>query len=401
MAKIWEVGWRTARLCSHDIYMDTPYYERLQYVGDTRLQALLSYAVGGDDRLARQAIETIDNSRTPEGITESRFPSALPQFIPPFSLLWVGMVHDFWMHRPDEAFVRARLPGTRTVLDWFLSHQRPDGLLGQLPWWNFADWTKDFLNGVPPQDQNGGSAVITLQMIEALRNGAELERALGDSVRAARYAEGANKAALAIRELCWNKNFGLLADTPSQSHYSQHANALAVWLDVIPPDQQAAVMKRTLAVNNPSLSKTSYYFTYYIARALEHAGLADQYVFLLQPWRQMLDLGLSTWAENPEPTRSDSHAWSSHPNYDLLRLVAGIRSTAPGFSKMVIEPHLGPLHTVTASMPHPKGRISVSFAQTPKGTNAKINCPEGVEAHLVWRGKSYGLHAGSQTLRLP
>ncbi len=400
LAKIWEVGWRTARLCSHDTYMDTPYYERLQYVGDTRLQALLSYAVAGDDRLARQAIETIDNSRTPEGITESRFPSSLPQFIPPFSLLWVGMIHDFWMHRPDEAFVRAHLPGTRTVLDWFLRYQRADGLLGKLPWWDFVDWTKDFSGGVPPQDENGGSAVITLQTVEALRNAAELERSLGDPVRANRYAEQADKASRAIRELCWNQANGLIADTPSQTHYSQHANALAVWLDVIPQSQQAAVMDKVLAAN-PPMSTTSYYFTYYIARALEHAGMGDQYLSILQPWRQMLKMGLSTWAENPEPTRSDSHAWSSHPNYDLLRLVAGIRSSGAGFSKLVIEPHLGPLRTVKASMPHPNGRIDVAFARSAGGTKARINCPGGVEAHLVWRGKSYELHAGAQTLRLP
>jgi len=32
---IWEIGWRTARLDAHDTYMDTPYYERMQYIGDT------------------------------------------------------------------------------------------------------------------------------------------------------------------------------------------------------------------------------------------------------------------------------------------------------------------------------------------------------------------------------
>jgi len=51
---IWEIGWRTARLDAHDTYMDTPYYERMQYVGDTRIQALISYTVGGDDRLGRR-----------------------------------------------------------------------------------------------------------------------------------------------------------------------------------------------------------------------------------------------------------------------------------------------------------------------------------------------------------
>ena len=174
---IWEIGWRTARLDAHDTYMDTPYYERMQYVGDTRIQALISYTVGGDDRLARQAIQAFNDSRIPDGLTRSRYPSSMRQIIPTFSLLWVGMVHDFWMYRSDPDFVRAQLPGTRTVLDWFLQRQRADGLLMEVSWWPFVDWGKDFAFGVPPQDDDGGSSVMTLQFIEALRYAAEMESA--------------------------------------------------------------------------------------------------------------------------------------------------------------------------------------------------------------------------------
>ncbi|MGC9342826.1 MAG: alpha-L-rhamnosidase, partial [Bacteroidales bacterium] len=37
LTRIWETAWRTARLCAWDTYMDCPYYEQLQYVGDTRI----------------------------------------------------------------------------------------------------------------------------------------------------------------------------------------------------------------------------------------------------------------------------------------------------------------------------------------------------------------------------
>ena len=103
--------------------MDTPYWERLQYVGDTRIQALISYTVAGDDRLARQAIQAFNDSRIPDGITQSRYPTSSPQYIPTFSLLWIGIVHDFWLYRGDPGFVRAQLAGTRTVLDWFLQQR--------------------------------------------------------------------------------------------------------------------------------------------------------------------------------------------------------------------------------------------------------------------------------------
>ena len=99
------------------------------------------------------------------------------------------MVHDFWMYRSDPDFVKAQLPGTRTVLDWFLQHQREDGLVGIIPWWPFVHWGSDFGFGIPPLDENGGSSIITLQMVEALRHGAELESAFGDPARAETIAK--------------------------------------------------------------------------------------------------------------------------------------------------------------------------------------------------------------------
>ena len=410
LSQIWQIGWRTARLDAHDTYMDTPYWERMQYIGDTRIQALISYNVAGDDRLARQAIQAFNDSRIADGITRSRYPSSVTQIIPTFSLLWIGMVHDFWQYRADDAFVKAQIPGTRTVLDWFLEKQRPDGLMGHLSWWPFLDWGNDFAFGMPPEDADGGSSPITLQYVEALRYGAELESAFGDSVRAQRYRDAERRAVNAVRKLCWNHASGLIADTPAQKHYSQHANILGVWLDVIPREQQKDVLNKILSVSDPGftaagpvpeMTKATYYFRFYLARALDHAGQGDQYLNLLKPWRDMTALGLTTWAEQPEPTRSDSHAWSAHPNFDFLTIVAGIRPKAPGFSAVSIEPHLGALRNVVSSVPTPKGTVEVNYISENSGVKAEINLPSGVSGDLVWKGKTVSLHSGHQQLVLP
>ena len=410
LSQIWQIGWRTARLDAHDTYMDTPYWERMQYIGDTRIQALLSYTVADDDRLARQAMQAFNDSRIPDGITRSRYPSSVTQIIPTFSLLWIGMVHDFWLYRGDEEFVRAQISGTRTVLDWFLDRQRPDGLLGNIAWWPFIDWGKDFGFGVPPQDANGGSSVITLEYIEALRYGAELESALGNPVRANRYREAEIRAVNAIRKLCWNHTYSLIADTPAQQHYSQHANILGVWLDVIPREQQKDVLTNTLSVSDPGfvasgpapeMTKATYYFRFYLSRALEHAGMGNQYLRLLKPWRDMVDLGLTTWAEQPEPTRSDSHAWSAHPNFDFLTILAGVRPKSPGFSRVSIEPHLGSLRSVVSVMATPKGMVEVSYTTETSGVSAVINLPSNVTGELIWKGRTFSLHPGHQQVLLP
>src|SRR6185312_8780385 len=119
LQQIWKVGWRTAQLCAGELYFDYPYYKQLQYTGDSRIQALISLYVSGDDRLMRKAILDFHDSRTPEGLTQGRYPSNHLQIIPTFSLFWITMIHDYWMLRRDDAFVKQFLPAINEILNWF------------------------------------------------------------------------------------------------------------------------------------------------------------------------------------------------------------------------------------------------------------------------------------------
>jgi len=397
LSKIWEVGWRTARLCAHETYMDTPYWEQLQYIGDARIQALLSLYVGGDDRLVKNAIELFDESRIPDGLTQSRYPTMLPQIIPPFSLFWIGMMHDLYMWGGDASFARRYLQGADATLEWFAARVAPSGLLGRLEWWNFADWVDgaDFHDGEPPTDDDGESVVLSLQFVLALREAAFLEDAVGSTDRGMRYRALADRVASAAKRAAWDAGRRLFGDTPSRRTFSQHVNALAVLADVVPPDEQADFMRRVL--DDRSLTEATYYFQFYVFRAMKHAGLGDVYLSRLGPWRQMLDLGLTTWAEQPEPTRSDSHAWSSHPNYDLLTTVAGVEPATPGFTTVRIEPHLDTLTNVKASVATPKGLITVAYVGSGDSLAADVGLPAGVTGTFVWQGKEYGIN-GSQRI---
>jgi len=112
-------------------------------------------------------------------------------------------------------------------------------------------------------------------------------------------------------------------------------------------------------------------------------------------------LGLTTWAEQPEPTRSDSHAWSAHPNYDLLSVVAGIRPASVGFRTVTIEPNLGALKHVSATMPHPSGEIRVEYASKSGAVAATVSLPPDISGRLRWQGHDYPLHEGVQSFGLP
>ena len=394
LQKVWDVGWRTARLCAHETYVDCPYYEQLQYVGDTRIQALISLYLTGDDRLVKNAIELIGDSQTPEGLTESRYPSALPQYIPPFSLYWIGMLHDLWWYRGDPEFLRGWLPNMRHVLAWYQAQLAPTDLLKRLPWWPFVDWAPEFADGVPPQEADGQSAILSLEYAIGLEEAADLETALGDPSLAAEDRALGDRITAAVYRRCWDASKGLLADTPTKRRFSQQANVLGVLSNAIPASAQQGVMERALGERD--LTESTYYFSFYLFRAMKKTGLADRYLAELAPWRQMLNDGLTTFAETPENPRSDCHAWSAHPDFDLLATVAGIESAAPGFAKVRIEPHLGQLQHLTATLPHPSGPIRVKYQREGAQWSTDVALPPGLSGSLAWKGRDLPLHSGEQ-----
>ena len=407
LRQIWTAGWRTARLCAFETYVDCPYYEQLQYVGDTRIQSLISLYVAGDDRLMRNAIELLDNSRIPDGLTQSRYPSASPQIINTFSLFWIDMVHDYWMHREDEAFLRERLPGVESVLAWFERKIDPKtGLLGPLPYWTFVDWTKEWpwndelgYGGTPDGAKQGGSSIVSLQLAGTLQRAAGLTRALGRPDLAERYGRMAAGLRSAVVRSCWDEQRRLFADTPEKRIFSQHANVMAVLAGAIEGEPARELIRRVAA--DRSLIQCSLYFRFYLLRAMKQAGLGDEYLAQLGPWRDMLAEGLTTFAEIPTGARSDCHAWSASPVYELLATVCGIEPASPGFATVRIEPHLGALRRAEGRVPHPRGDIAVIFERNPDWLLAKITLPAGLTGTLVWQGRSTALLPGEQTLHLP
>jgi hypothetical protein len=406
LSRVWEVGWRTARRCAFETYMDCPYYERLQYVGDTRIQGLISLYVSGDDRLLRNAIDLFDQSRIPEGLTQSRYPSWSPQLINTFSLFWVEMLHDYWMHRDDAGFVGAHLDGAEDVLRWF--EQRIDpatGLLGPLPYWTFVDWPDEWpwdpaadIGGEAPGAHTGGSAIVSLQFALTLDSAAELFRANGRGDLAGHYTALADGVRTATMRCCWDEGRRLLADTPAKRSFSQHANVLAVLSRAISGERASELIGRV--AHDRSLVPCTLYFRFYLLRAMKAAGLGDGYLGELGPWRDMIARGLTTFAERPEPTRSDCHAWSASPVYELLATVCGVEPGSPGFKTVRIEPHLGPLQRATGVVPHPAGLIRVELIREGRGLRGHVTLPDGVSGEFIWNGHKIPLRPGAQDLHL-
>jgi len=131
-------------------------------------------------------------------------------------------------------------------------------------------------------------------------------------------------------------------------------------------------------------------------QALVKGGLGDDYMKWLDIWRKNIAMGLTTWAEISDlpHARSDCHAWGASPNIEFFRTVLGIDSYAPGFGKIKIEPHLGSLDHASGEIPHPNGKIAVSYVKNGTSWKIVINLPPKTSGIFIWKGKSYPLKAG-------
>jgi len=394
LQSIWDASWRTARLCALETYMDCPYYEQLQYIGDTRIQALISMYVAGDDRLARNAIQQLYGSMQSMGLTKSNHPSAAVQIIPPFSLLFIGMLHDYYMLQNDEEFVKQYIPGVKFILDWFISRIDKNGMLGPLPYWNHIDGGTKFINGSPPGVSDGGSALISILLAQTLELTAEMLEHFGDKCEVGNYSRIAAFLKENTFKLCFDERKKLIAETPSKQIFSQHTNSLAILANVFDAETNQAVAQKILS--DTTLVQATLYFDFYVFQALKKAGLGDEVISLMDKWQVFLDNGFSTFPEHDIESRSDCHAWSAHPMYDFLNITCGIESKAAGFKVVEIKPQLGYLKNVQGKVMHPLGKISTSFTKDENGNlNAVIDLPEGISGELIFKGSTYKLSGGN------
>ncbi|HVM89364.1 MAG TPA: alpha-L-rhamnosidase C-terminal domain-containing protein [Puia sp.] len=403
LTKMLEIGWRTARSCAWETYMDCPYYEQLQYIGDSRIQALVSLYNSGDDRLIRNALNEMDHSRIPEGITLSRHPSFSPQQIPTFSLWYIGMLHDYWMYRGDSIFIANKMQGVKDILWFFSKYQQEDGTLRNVPYWMFTDWVDDHKGwdgGTAPYGKDGSSSILDLQLLWAYQVAAGLEMKFGLAAQASVYKNKALQLQNAIKKIYWDADKKLFADTKDKDLFSQHANALAILTNTITGTAATELAQKILA--DTTLAPASIYFKYYLHQACIKAGLGNDYLSWLDIWRRNIEMGMTTWAEisNINETRSDCHAWGASPNIEFFRTVLGIDTDAPGFSKVKIEPHLGKLTNISGSIPHPSGALSVSYKMENGKWKIEIQLPLNISGTLVWQGQKHLLKEGKNEFTL-
>lgn len=401
--RLWDVGRYTLLQCTHDAWEDCPSREKRQWIGDGIVHYLVSAASYGP------GMQAIDRQFFLHGI-ESQRPDGLMQMfapgdhhidgvlIPDFNLHFICAAEQYLLHSGDIETIEYILPAIQRTLQWFARQIGPNGLLVDLPYWQFIEWAN--------VGRRGESAIVNAMYVGALRGAATLADTLGSGRVATRYRTAATSVASSLRRRHWSARRGVYVDsvdpiTGSQdSHISQHANAAMIYWDIAPRDQwvqivstitDESVLRLTACAPivpvgedyDPAtdIVRVNTYFAHFLYGALAKAGRLDLALDAMRRhYGPMLATGTETLWESFDPATSLCHAFSATPVHQLSAHALGIAPIAPGFTSFRVSPQLADLGHVSGIYPTPRGPVSVSWRRTDDGCEGEVRVPPGLTA---------------------
>lgn len=361
--QMWHISLNTLLCCTHETYVDCPYYEQGQYSMDGALEMLYTFRNSSDVKMPLKFITDLAASQTVDGMICANYPTSVTQVIPDFSLFWILALRNYLLYTGDVKNIVPLMGTVDKVLEAFEILKNADGLINPTKYWAYVDWVPGWERGVPPKGDDEPLTVTCLMYAAALRAASQLCNTLGKSARANEYESRAQEMIAAVNKHCYDTDAGLYLNSPTGDTYSQHTTVWAVLSGAVMGEDAGRLIDTTFN-SDKNVARCSFSMNHYLFRALEAADRYNYAPKVFEGWEKMLDLHCTTWCENPDTPRSECHAWSSAPSHELSAIVLGVMPTDSGYSSLRIKPDARTLALDWArgTVPTPYGIIEVDWA---------------------------------------
>ena len=382
--KMWHISLNTLLCCTHETYVDCPYYEQGQYSMDGALEMLYTFRTSSDTKMPLKFINDLAASQTVDGMICANYPTSVTQVIPDFTLFWILAIREYVRYTGDTESIVPLMGAVDKALEAFEVLKNSDGLINPTKYWAFVDWVPGWNRGIPPKGEIEPLTVTCLMYAAALRAAGELCTTLGKKARAAEYNDRAAEMIDAVNAKCYDSNAGLYLNTPTGDTYSQHTTVWAVLAGAVEGDEAGALVDRTFN-SDKKIAKCTFSMNYYLFRALEAADRYNYSPEVFGGWERMLDLHCTTWCENPDNPRSECHAWSSAPTYELSAMALGVYPTSDGFKSLRIKPDVNnfEMSSASGSVPTPFGCVNVTWKKENEVFTLDLSLPSDTMAAEV------------------
>ena len=374
--KMWHISLNTLLCCTHETYVDCPYYEQGQYSMDGALEMLYTFRNSSDVKMPLKFIKDLAASQTVDGMICANYPTSVTQVIPDFTLFWVLALRDYLRYTGDVESVAPLMGVVDKALEAFEILKNADGLINPTKYWHYVDWVPGWDRGVPPKGDDEPLTVTCLMYAAALRAAGQLCSTLGKIARANEYEARAKEMIEAVNKHCYDSEAGLYLNTPTGDTYSQHTTVWAVLSGAVTGENAGKLVDTTFN-SDKKVARCSFSMNYYLFRALEAADRYNYAPEVFAGWERMLDLHCTTWCENPDTPRSECHAWSSAPTYELSAMALGVYPTSDGYKTVRIKPMIEnfDMDSAKGTVPTPYGVIDVAWEKKDGSFAMEITLP--------------------------
>ena len=370
--EIWKIGAYTVQLNMHEYLWDGIKRDRLVWVGDMHPEVATVSTVFGNDDCVRASLDLIKNE-TPDGEWMNG--------IPTYSLWWIIIHYDWYMHWGNIEYLREQLSYMFGLTDLLINWIN-NGFYGTNTNNLFVDWSSKNRNG-----EIEGVKSIACIALKYLKK-------LFQTFEKTTYADK-----------CDNYYKILLNNKSDDAELNNRLSALAVLAE----RYSEKVLK---TVMNTTENEMSCFMGYYILKALSKTTNHEKALSLIRKyWGSMIEFGATSfweefkmeWTENSarideiasggkknihgdfgefcykQYRLSLCHGWASGPTSFLSEEIGGIEILEPGCRKLKISPNLAGLEWIDIEYPTPYGNVRIQSRNEKGLVKTKISAPDEIK----------------------
>ncbi|MFE9880338.1 alpha-L-rhamnosidase [Streptomyces sp. NPDC005784] len=375
------------------VLVDGAKRDRTVWPGDMGIAVPTQYAYSGDLASTRNALTTMYNAQSAQG--------EIPWSGPPFNLTGSDTYHTwtllgtstYYTYSADRAWLDSEWANYKRGMAFITNKIDGNSLLSVT---RTQDWAR--------VGQGGENISANALLYAALRGGATLATAEGDSALAASWNGKAAAIKTAANSLLWDASKGMYKDNPTSGLYPQDGNSLAVWYGLTDSTAKSksviAGLGKNWGVYGPTTPEWGGNVSPFAGGMELNARFTanDDYTALAQirrTWGHMLTSDIGTKSTFWEGVRADgglayggsfmslAHGWSTAPTSTLTFDVLGTApESATGAYRFV--PHPGDLTSAEGRITLPQGAVNASWSRDPAAGaySAHLTSPSGTTGRI-------------------
>lgn len=385
LTELWKRSARTLYITMRDNYMDCPDRERAQWWGDAVNElGETFYALSPSaQKLAHKGILELMNWQRPNGTIYSPVPAGNWHKELPLQMLasvgWYGF-YTQGLYSGDNSFVPEIYPRLKKYLHEVWQLDSDNLVIPRKGEWNWGDWGENIDLGVLTNcwyylalkaerefakqlGMESDVAMITSIMLNIEKN-FDKRYWTGTSYRSPDYegeTDDRSQAMAIVSGLASPDKYPALTEVLDKEFHAS-------------PYMEKYVLEALFMMDEPDRALDRMHKRY--GRMLSY----DDYTTLFEGW----GVGAEGFGGG-----TVNHAWSGGPLTLLSQKVCGIAPTSPGFKSFAVNPQMGRLKDVSATVDTHYGLISVFLKRKGNRIDGRITVPAGTGATVPGPKGSY------------